>query len=104
MVEDRSSDKYKSHLLQTDSKFSLSNEKRKASSLILHIMCDIDQEQTNHLENCIEESNVFGSMNDEVSNMEEEDKSKNDENSEGNSDHLNTQATTESKQFNIQTS
>lgn len=60
-------------------------------------MCDIDQEQTNPLENSIEESNVFGSMNDEeVSNMEEEDKSKNDENSEGNSDHLNTQATTES--------
>ncbi|KHN13935.1 hypothetical protein glysoja_047794 [Glycine soja] len=55
------------------------------------------QEQTNPLENSIEESNVFGSMNDEeVSNMEEEDKSKNDENSEGNSDHLNTQATTES--------
>jgi len=82
---------------QTDSKFSLSNEKRKASSLILHIMCDIDQEQTNHLENCIEESNVFGSMNDEVSNMEEEDKSKNDENSEDNSYHLNRQeATTES--------
>ncbi|KAG4377223.1 hypothetical protein AAZX31_18G064200 [Glycine max] len=55
------------------------------------------QEQTNHLENCIEESNVFGSMNDEVSNMEEEDKSKNDENSEDNSYHLNRQeATTES--------
>lgn len=61
-------------------------------------MCDIDQEQTNPLENSIEESNVFGSMNDEeVSNMEEEDKSKNDENSEDNSYHLNRQeATTES--------
>lgn len=73
-------------------------EIRKVSSLDFHIICEIDQEQTNPPENFIEESNIFGNINvSEVGNKEEHDKLKNEENSEDNSTHqIRQEATVES--------
>ncbi|RDX75593.1 hypothetical protein CR513_44509, partial [Mucuna pruriens] len=62
----------------------------------LNVDVNYSQEQTNTLENSIEESNIFGNRNDEeVHNKEERDKSKNDKNNEDNSNRQET-ATTES--------